>query len=125
MNANTGAAPNQPNVQYSVPPQQELPLVNIYINEKNLFLIASLPGVAKEDMKVSVNHNSVTIGGVVKPLFHHAESVLTERKYAPFERTIKLPEPVENANIAAKYLNGLLIITFMRIIRREEQIIIE
>ncbi|MED1205743.1 Hsp20/alpha crystallin family protein [Heyndrickxia acidicola] len=125
MNTNSGPAPSQPIVQTPVSPQQELPLVDVYINEKSLFLIASMPGVAKEDMKVSFNHQSVTIRGIVKPLFHHATPLVTERKYGPFERTIKIPAPVENANSAAKYLNGLLIITFTRIEHCDEQIIIE
>ncbi|MGV3464555.1 MAG: Hsp20/alpha crystallin family protein [Heyndrickxia sp.] len=106
-------------------PKVPFPLVDILADEQLLYIIAALPGVAKEDLNLAVTNDTVILKGIMKPVIPNAHTISTESKYGPFERAIKLTESIDASKIKAKYMNGLLIITFERIIRNAEPIDIE
>ena len=53
------------------------------------------------------------------------EPVQQERQHGAFQRIIQLPEPTFPNQIRAKFNNGLLIITYTRQFRKEENVPIE
>ncbi|WP_158177093.1 Hsp20/alpha crystallin family protein [Heyndrickxia camelliae] len=106
-------------------PKDPFPLVDILADEQFLYIIAALPGVAKEDLNLAVTNDTVILKGIIKPLIPNTHTITAERKYGPFERAIKLTESIDASKIKAKYMNGLLIVSFERIIRNAEPIDIE
>jgi HSP20 family protein len=88
-----------------------VPAVDIYENEKKeLVLKAELPDVAREDVSVTVENNTLTLSGerkldqeVKKEQYHRIE-----RAYGSFSRSFSLPATVDTGKIAAEFRNGVL-----------------
>jgi HSP20 family protein len=104
------------------------PKIDISEDEKNLFFQAELPGVAKEDVKVSINEeNYLFIKGLKKRPFDTNEPkdgevqkeertyIKAERTYGEFSRSFVLPDNINKESIAAQFENGILNISFAKI----------
>ena len=87
-----------------------VPRVDIWEEEKAFEIHVAVPGVAKEDFKLEVNDNVLTISGERKFTKEKKESNYhaVETQYGAFKRAFTLPENVDAANITAKYNNGIL-----------------
>jgi len=74
---------------------------------------AELPGVAPADVEVSVTQNVLTIRGEKKSATkNEAENVRRdERRYGKFARSFEFPGDVDGTKVAAKFANGLLLVT--------------
>jgi HSP20 family protein len=75
---------------------------------------AEIPGVRKEDIKVSVVDNEVTISAEVKSQSEKKEGervVHSERYYGAVARSFTLPQAVDEEGAQAKYENGVLTLT--------------
>lgn len=87
-----------------------VPKVDIIENEKAFELHVAVPGMNKEDFKIDVNDNYLTISGERK--FTHEKSDdhfrSFETQYGSFSRSFSLPEQVDANKISAKYNNGIL-----------------
>jgi HSP20 family protein len=90
------------------------PSVDIYETDNHtLVLKAELPDVAREDIDLKVENNTLTISGLkrmekdVKEQQYHR----IERVYGSFSRTFTLPPTVDTTKIGAEYRNGVLTIT--------------
>ncbi|MGE5277728.1 MAG: Hsp20/alpha crystallin family protein [Acidobacteriota bacterium] len=86
------------------------PAVDIQETEKEYLVKAELPEVEKQDVKVTVQDNVLTIQGERKQekeekgkKFHRIE-----RSYGTFLRTFTVPEEVEGTKVAAEFKDGLL-----------------
>lgn len=95
------------------------PRVDIAEDEKNVFVHVELPGVAKEDVKVSINEeNLLTIKGA-KKRSEGSEKERTflraERRYGEFTRTFILPENVKKDAVNASFDNGVLTVVLEKI----------
>lgn len=86
------------------------PVVDIKESKKEYLIEAELPGVAKEDVKVTVNNGVLTLEGERhtekedKDEKHHR----VERFYGHFQRSFSLPEDVDVAKIGADSKDGLI-----------------
>lgn len=74
---------------------------------------ASIPGVAPEDLDITVNDNMLVIRGEVKSdeTIDEGEYHVRERRYGSFARSMTLPRTVNRNEIAANYVNGVLTLT--------------
>lgn len=75
---------------------------------------AEIPGVAKDDIQVSIDGNVVSLRAEVqqKDEKKEGEKVLrSERYYGAVERSFQLPADVDAAQAKAKYDNGVLTLT--------------
>jgi HSP20 family protein len=86
------------------------PTVDISETENQYEVNAEIPGLKKEDIKLSVEDNVLTLSGerkvekeTDKKNYHRIE-----REYGKFERSFRLPKEVDAENIKAKYKNGVL-----------------
>ena len=82
--------------------------------EKEYRVVADLPGVRKEDINVSVDGNEVVISAEVKNEKEEKEgerTLRTERFYGKLHRAFTLEHPVDEANVQARYANGVLELT--------------
>ena len=87
-----------------------VPKVDIIENEKAFEIQLAVPGMNKEDFKIDVNENLLTVSGERKfkkeTEDKHFRSI--ETQYGAFGRTFVLPENVEVEKIEASYNNGIL-----------------
>lgn len=90
-----------------------VPRVDIVEEEKAFQIHVAVPGVNKEDFKLDVNDNLLTISGERKFQKEKKENNFhsIETQYGTFSRSFSLPENVDVNNITAKYNNGILEIT--------------
>ncbi|MBK4737595.1 Hsp20/alpha crystallin family protein [Noviherbaspirillum pedocola] len=74
---------------------------------------AEIPGVKKEDIKISVEGNRVSVNAEVKEEKEEKSTgtVYSERYYGQQSRSFTLPQEVDDAKAEAKYENGLLMLT--------------
>lgn len=86
------------------------PRVDIVEEQEDYVLRAELPGVSKENIKVEVKENRLTLSGKKENAwadksgeYRHAESV-----YGAFSRAFELPRNVSADSIRAEYNNGVL-----------------
>ncbi|MCS6302203.1 MAG: Hsp20/alpha crystallin family protein [Nitrospira sp.] len=86
------------------------PLVDITEDEKEYLIKAELPEVKKEDVKLSVHDDVLTITGERKyekeetnKKFHRIE-----RAYGSFTRNFMLPEDADETKVAADFKDGVL-----------------
>lgn len=83
------------------------PLVDIYENEDGLVLLADLPGVEKDGLKIAVEDGTLTIEGKIaaKP---RENLLLKEFEPANFFRQFELSEIVDQRRIEAELKHGVL-----------------
>lgn len=92
-------------------PQMRLDLTE---DDKNFFVKAEIPGVKKEDIKVSVDGNQVSLRAEVKKETEEKEGskvIRSERYYGSVARSFTLDESVDQAASTAKYEDGVLQLT--------------
>jgi HSP20 family protein len=70
---------------------------------------AELPGVAPEEVEVSVTANVLTIRGEKKRESEGAGR--SERRYGKFARTIEFPTDLDGGKVEARSKNGVLTVT--------------
>jgi len=96
--------------------KNNFPAVNIKENEKDFELELAAPGRNKEDFKIEVNENVLTISSKAK-VKENAERENYNRKeftYTAFKRAFTLPETIDEDNIKATYVNGILKFTLAK-----------
>jgi HSP20 family protein len=88
-------------------------LVDIFEEPDAIRLVAEIPGVNPEDVKISVEANLLTIKGTKEQVAEEqAEKVHRyERTYGAFERTFRLSTSIDPNKIKATYNLGVLTIT--------------
>lgn len=99
--------------------EKEPMAIKMDVAEKdNAYVVkAEIPGVAKEDIQVSIEGNQVTIGAEVKRETEakDGERVLCrERYHGSVYRAFTLPADVDEASSNAKYENGVLELTLVK-----------
>jgi len=89
------------------------PNMDVVDNKDGLEVSVELPGMAREDVKISVDGDMLTISGEKKAEKETKEKNyrLVERTYGEFSRSIYLPRSVDASKITANMTNGVLKIT--------------
>jgi len=88
-----------------------VPPVDIYETEgHDLVIKAELPDVNREDVEVTVEHNTLTLRGTkTLPTDVKEEQFRrVERRYGAFARSFTLPTTVDASKVSAEYKNGIL-----------------
>lgn len=93
--------------------------IKLDVAEKdNAYVVrAEIPGVAKDDIQVSIEGNQVTIGAEVKREKEKkdGERVLHSERYVGSAfRSFTLPSEIDEAASTAKYENGVLELTLVK-----------
>jgi len=99
-----------------LPDEQEgfwAPVVDIVEDKDNYIVKAEIPGMKKEDIKVTVRDNILAISGERSSETGEKDKTYhrIERSYGKFSRTIALPSAVDQSKIKAAYKDGVLHIT--------------
>ncbi len=88
--------------------------VNISETETDLVLEVIAPGLAKEDFKISMDKNllTITVDKENEAAKENVKTILREYNFRSFERSFTLSENVDQERISAKYVNGILTLNF-------------
>jgi HSP20 family protein len=89
------------------------PVIEVKRDKDKLLVHAELPGMKKEDVKVTVTGDLLEIEGERKAETEEKRAgfIHTERNYGRFYRAIPMPEGADADKAAAEFANGMLEIT--------------
>lgn len=96
------------------PPKSERPLHtahDLYIEDNNVCVEVDLPGMKKDEIRITMTGDSIEVSGERKPRRGENASVLTgNHKYGPFSYRITLPREAEidASQASAAYTDGVL-----------------
>lgn len=92
--------------------EKNFPKIDIIDHDNEIEVQAALPGVKKEDLEVSISGQTITIRTSTK------EEKKEEGKYfrreisrGEYQRTLSLPNNVDNDNAKASFKDGILTVT--------------
>ncbi len=90
-----------------------LPVVDVVENKDDYIVKVELPGVNKDDVKITVNNGVLTIRGEKKQEQESKDKNYhrIERSYGVFQRSFTLPSSVKSDKIDASHNDGVLTIT--------------
>jgi HSP20 family protein len=88
----------------------EYPLMDIIDSKDDFVVYVEIPGVNKDDIKVKIHNDVLTISGERKEpeLPEKANCLIREREFGKFMRSIRLPYPIEVSKVNAEYKDGIL-----------------
>jgi HSP20 family protein len=89
---------------------QNMPAVNIKEEEKSFLLELAAPGLKKEDFKINVEKNLLTISSEVKTENEEKTENYTRKEFgfSSFSRSFKISENILVDEISANYEDGIL-----------------
>jgi HSP20 family protein len=95
---------------FQASPQELVPPVDIYENDKCVTIKAELPGLNRDEIIVDISGTTLSIGGrKIKAQDDKIDNYhVIERQYGSFKRTFKLPEGVDMDKISANFEYGVL-----------------
>ena len=98
-----------PDLKQSVP-------VNIRETETEYVLELIAPGFEKEDFKIQLEKNILTVSTEKKneTVNENEKFILKEFKQRSFKRSFTVDDKIDSENIVAKYLNGVLTLNLLK-----------
>jgi HSP20 family protein len=89
------------------------PRMDVSESDQSYIVKAEIPGVKKEDIKVNIDGNQVSISAqTMQETEHKQENMLmTERSMGQFYRSFTLPQTVDDSQAKAEYHDGILELT--------------
>ena len=95
----------------------KLPKTDILDRDQDIVVKAELPGVAREDVEVTLTDHSVTIKAHTKHEEKEAEGEYFRREmsYGEYQRTLELPDIVDEEKAKATFRNGVLELTIPKL----------
>ena len=90
--------------------RSSVPSMDVTENESEYLAILELPGVKKEDVKITFEKNVLTMEGQRKPydMPPEARVLVKEMTGSGFSRSIRIPVEIDASNISAELENGIL-----------------
>jgi HSP20 family protein len=94
-----------------------VPPVDIFEEADAIRIMAEVPGLKPEDVKISVEGNVLTIQGTKQQIAEERTERVHryERTYGAFERSFTLPSSVDAGAIKAGYEHGVLTVTLPKV----------
>ncbi|MFH0714473.1 MAG: Hsp20/alpha crystallin family protein [Candidatus Diapherotrites archaeon] len=96
-------------------PHVRTPLIDVVDKGKHFEVVCELPGVEKEDIKINVFEEAISIGAEQKHNFKIEKKeqgfFRRERSHNRFFRQLPFPSPVKPETAIAEYKNGILTVT--------------
>lgn len=92
------------------------PKTDISETDSELTIDMNIPGVKKENIKIELEENRITISGTYEEKKENLEKkwYRSEREYGKFERTFEVPYSFDQKNIHATTKDGILHITLQK-----------
>jgi len=89
-----------------------VPPVDVAESEDELTVRAEIPGIDPKELQVNISGNQLVLAGEKKESSERKgkDFYQTESRYGAFRRSIPLPDSVDQENVEAEYVNGVLTI---------------
>jgi len=88
------------------------PNVDIFETDKEIIMLADIPGVKAPDLTIDLRDDTLTLTGEVKPLNRPEEQdILIEYQFGRYYRQFTLAEVIDQSKIDAELNNGILRLT--------------
>ncbi len=87
------------------------PRVDLYSDSENYFIEMDVPGIAKDELKISLHNNVLSISGEKKNSNEGNKKftyLKNERSFGAFSREFNLPEEINSDKVSASFENGVL-----------------
>ena len=99
------------------------PSVNTREGEYAYHIEVDLPGVKKDDIKVDISGNTLTISGErkIKNEVNEKDYYKFESSFGKFQRSFSLPEDIDKENISAAMEDGVLEVTLPKLKKEESK----
>lgn len=92
------------------------PSVDIFENDKEIVLLADMPGVQTNALNIDLRDNTLTLDGEVEPFEAEGEEdVLIEYEVGKYYRQFSLSEMIDQAKIDAQLKDGVLRLTLPKV----------
>jgi HSP20 family protein len=93
-----------------------IPAVNVTEHKDEFMIELAVPGMKKDDFKIDVEGNMLTISSEKEETKEEKEKMFTRKEYnySSFSRSFTLPDEINKEKIDAKYDNGILKIVLPR-----------
>ena len=85
--------------------------IDAYATGNELVIMAAIPGARPEDVEITVEGDTLSIKGEIRPPLENVQYIFQERTYGPFQRSLTLNVPVQADKADANFDNGLLTLT--------------
>ena len=98
-----------------------MPAMDVSETENEIRICAELPGVPEKDVEVTLDDDVLTIRGE-KKLERKEEKEnyhFVERSFGTFQRSLRLPYPIDPEQVQARFDNGTLTVTLPKTGRQE------
>ncbi|HEY7238860.1 MAG TPA: Hsp20/alpha crystallin family protein, partial [Burkholderiales bacterium] len=105
--------PRWPSAFRSTTAELVVPDFDVRENAKSITIEAELPGVEEKDVSVTLSDGLLTIKGEKKQEREEKGEThyLCERSFGTFERSLRLPETIDESKLEARFDKGVLKIT--------------
>ena len=93
------------------------PRVRISEDKDNFMLKLEMPGISKEDIKINIEDNVLSISGVKKQEQKTEETnlIMNEIFYGEFSRSFNITKDIDSNKIDAEFKDGVLNITLPKV----------
>ena len=98
-----------------------MPAMDVSETDEQIVVTVELPGMRAEDVEVSVEDSTLTVGGsrefsseVERERYHRIE-----RRYGAFSRAVTLPLQVDTSKVDARFSDGVLRIEIPKVEKAE------
>lgn len=90
-----------------------VPSLDVHDDGKHLTIEADLPGVDEKDVTVTLANGLLTIKGEKKSEREEKDKsyYVAERSYGSFERSLRLPDTIDEGKLEARFDKGVLRVT--------------
>jgi len=95
--------------------QTLLPLVDVFEDKDGILLIADMPGVAKDQLELQVENDTLLIEGKITPdTPENMDAIYAEVRLARYSRAFSLSSELDTARIDAQLRDGVLTLRIPR-----------
>jgi len=94
----------------TAPREYRLP-IDVYSTPSEIVLMANVPGLKPEDVNITLEGDTLALGGELKAPFENVDYIFQERPFGRFSRTLTINVPIDAEKVEASFENGVLTIT--------------
>jgi HSP20 family protein len=96
---------------------RDFPPINIWLGDNSVVVTAELPGVARDEVTISLQEDVLMLEGKREPKLQqdNVNWQRRERAYGTFSRAVQLPFRVDPEKVQARFDNGILEIELERL----------
>lgn len=85
---------------------------DVYETDADYRVVTALPGISIDQINITLHDGVLTISGEVPApeVDENTRTLIQERFYGKFSRSMRLPQEVDAENVDAAYENGMLVL---------------